>query len=293
MSYQESVFDSLQKSNASLLSKTQLNKDLQLAYWSNTLDRVSYSAEKVHTLSFYLEGGQGSRRIDATAPQRSGNPGSICLFPQHQESTWEISAPFTFAHLYFSDQAIKQFASHSLDIEPRLIQIPELTFQQDAQLEALSAKLFNIASNYQCDQASPLAYEEAVQGLFHHLCVHYSGLTQTPLTGGLSPKALNRIKDYLTTHFNDDQSLTSLSQLAELVNLSEYHFLRMFKLSTGFTPNDYITFLKITEARKAIEKGLPLASVASHCGFANQSHLNRQFKKLTGVTPGQYRKHHL
>ncbi len=64
IAHQESVFDSLDKSNAELLADQQINQHLKVAFWTNSQDRVVYNADHVHTQSFYLEGGEGSKRLD-------------------------------------------------------------------------------------------------------------------------------------------------------------------------------------------------------------------------------------
>lgn len=277
---QESIFDSLDKSNAQLLSETQVNQHLRLAYWSNTQDRVSYNADQVHTLSFYLQGGEGSRRVDINSG--TGHQGSLCLLPQFNESVWEITSPFKFAHLYFTDDAVKQFASTTLDIEPRLIQVPELTFHNDQQLVKLANQLFLSSDN------SPLSYEQNTLQIFEHLLSDgaYCLDKKANIKGGLSPFALNLIKDYIQ-HYHH-QSI-SIADLAKQVHLSDFHLLRMFKLSTGFTPNDYVNYVRITSAMAMIANQTSLVETASACGFSNQSHMNRVFKKWKGITPGQYR----
>lgn len=278
---QESVFDSLDKSNAQLMAEHNVNQHLKVAYWSNTLDRVTYNADQVHTLSFYLEGGEGSKRVDLD--RGNGHSGSLCLLPQYHHSIWEITSPFTFAHLYFSDDSIKQFASTTLDIEPRLIQIPELTFHNDQQLVTLARQLFLTSD------ASSLSYQQSTLEIFRYLLsdTQYCLNKHLKLTGGLSPAALSRVKDYI--HQNFDQSI-SIADLSAQANLSDFHLLRVFKQSTGFTPNDYLNHVRINAAKTGVVSGKALSELAQECGFSNQSHMNRTFKKWVGMTPGQYRK---
>lgn len=277
---QESVFDSLDKSNAELNAEHSVDQHLRVAYWSNTQDRVTYNADKVHTLSFYLEGGEGSKRLDIQSGQ--GHSGSLCLLPQYHHSVWEISSPFRFAHLYFSDDSIKQFASTTLDIEPRLIQIPELTFHDDQQLVALARQLF-LSSD-----ASPLSYQQNTLEIFRYLLsnTQYCLNEQLRLTGGLSPAALAKVKEYIHQYFDQSISIADLSQQA---NLSDFHLLRMFKQSTGFTPNDYVNYVRVETVKQELLTEKSLSQIAQECGFSHQSHMNRTFKKWASITPGQFR----
>jgi AraC family transcriptional regulator len=60
----------------------------------------------------------------------------------------------------------------------------------------------------------------------------------------------------------------------------------LFKQSLGITPHQYVIRQRVERARQLIQQGeLGLADIALKCGFANQGHLNRHFKRLTGVTP--------
>ena len=282
----ESVFDTLDKSNALLLAEQTINKHFKTAHWSNALDRVAYHADHVHTLSFYLQGGEGSRRIDED--RGTGHAGSLCILPQHHQSKWEISAPLSFAHLYFSDESIKQFAATTLDIDPRTIVVPELTFHDDTALVSLVKQLFLTPESCVQDHVDLLGQEQVIQLIFEHLLSdkYYCLNRPVKLTGGLSPVIARRIKEYIHQHSN--QAL-HLSELAEIAGLSDYHFLRMFKKSTGFTPNDYVTHVRVEKSKQALACQQPLAQVAIDSGFSNQSHFNRTFKKWVGMTPGAFR----
>ncbi|UZE95331.1 helix-turn-helix transcriptional regulator [Alkalimarinus alittae] len=286
MKIQESVFDTLGRSNAHLLAQHTINKHFKTAHWSNSDDHVSYHADRTHTLSFYLQGGEGARRIDAS--QKVGHSGSLCMLPQHHQSQWEITAPCVFAHFYFSDESIKQFASTTLDIDPRTIEVPELTFHDDAILLSLSRQLFLVPTINGHLPPSQLAQEQTIQLIFKHLLSdkHYYPQKQLKLTGGISPATLRQLKEYIHQHSHQAVCLTDLAGLA---NLSHYHLLRMFKASTGYTPNDYLTYIRLEKSKQALSSQKSLAEIAVEQGFSNQSHFNRIFKKWVGVTPGTYR----
>lgn len=81
-----------------------------------------------------------------------------------------------------------------------------------------------------------------------------------------------------------------LDTLAEIVNLSPCRFNRLFTRAMGMPPYEYHHLLKTREAKRLIAEGISLADTAAQCGFSDQSHMNRVFKKITGMTPGQYAK---
>jgi AraC family transcriptional regulator len=67
--------------------------------------------------------------------------------------------------------------------------------------------------------------------------------------------------------------------------MSPYHFSRLFKESTGFSPHQYVIERRVQQAKELLgSTTLPIAEIALLCGFANQSHLNRHLKRLFGVS---------
>lgn len=84
----------------------------------------------------------------------------------------------------------------------------------------------------------------------------------------------------------------SLEDLGRLTDYSALHILRLFKKDTQKTPHAYLTALRMARARELlVNEELPVAEIAAQCGFESESHFQSLFKKQTGMTPGQYRKH--
>lgn len=83
-----------------------------------------------------------------------------------------------------------------------------------------------------------------------------------------------------------------LSELASVAGFSPYHFARLFKNTMGITPMEFVIRSRIERAKQMMlaDDSSPLASIASACGFADQSHLGRNFKRIVGVTPLEWRK---
>lgn len=82
-----------------------------------------------------------------------------------------------------------------------------------------------------------------------------------------------------------------IEELAGAAGLSPFHFARQFKAATGYPPHEYLIRLRIDRARELLEKNgrtLTMAAIAHDCGFADQSHLARHFKRVLGVTPGVF-----
>jgi AraC family transcriptional regulator len=95
------------------------------------------------------------------------------------------------------------------------------------------------------------------------------------------------VTEFIDTHL--DQQL-SLADLARTVSLSQYHFARRFRGTTGTTPHRFVTDRRVARAERLLKRSaLPISVVASSCGFSDQSHLARIFKQRFGVTPREAR----
>jgi AraC family transcriptional regulator len=80
--------------------------------------------------------------------------------------------------------------------------------------------------------------------------------------------------------------------MAAVARLSSYHFARQFKAATGLPPHEYVIVRRVERAKQFLQGGasLSLAEVAVQAGFSDQSQFSRHFKRILGVTPGQFRR---
>ena len=135
--------------------------------------------------------------------------------------------------------------------------------------------------------ADRVLVESLGTALFVRLAWHFVGHLSLPTSGGLSPERLQRVRDYVEAHLDDDLSLTVL---ADIACLSPYHFSRSFMQTTGVGPHRYVIQRRIERAKRLLRQtGQPLALVAQEAGFADQSHLTQMFRREMGVTPGRFR----
>ncbi|HCE3203636.1 TPA: AraC family transcriptional regulator [Vibrio parahaemolyticus] len=98
-------------------------------------------------------------------------------------------------------------------------------------------------------------------------------------------RQLQLVKEFLEDFPQTD---VSLEELAKLAGLSPFHLLREFQKQFGFPPHAYQIQQRLRMAKKLLKQGQRISDVALECGFHDQSHLHRHFKKAMGVTPGQY-----
>jgi AraC-like DNA-binding protein len=101
--------------------------------------------------------------------------------------------------------------------------------------------------------------------------------------GGLSPGLKNRICEFIESHIGEKISLDALSAMA---GLSPHHFARAFQQSLGMPPHRYLLRRRLEHVEQMLrDTQLPLSHIALAVGFSDQSHLNRHFRRLTGMSP--------
>lgn len=103
------------------------------------------------------------------------------------------------------------------------------------------------------------------------------------------PEKIIALKQHLYEQFN--QKL-GLKDIAKIYRIDKYQLIRQFKQHLGVTPNTYLTILRIEKARKMLNDGYPIVEAALEAGFYDQSHFHHSFLYYTGVTPGNFNKHH-
>lgn len=104
---------------------------------------------------------------------------------------------------------------------------------------------------------------------------------------GKHDDALERVRDYLHAHWAE---AVPLELLAREAGRHPLHLVRTFHARYGAPPHAYQTMLRVRRGQSMLRAGETPAGVAAACGFYDQSHFNRAFKRVVGVAPGRYRK---
>jgi AraC family transcriptional regulator len=107
--------------------------------------------------------------------------------------------------------------------------------------------------------------------------------------GGLAPWQL-RARDFINANLAGDPSI---SQVADECGLSSSYFVRAFKQTTGFPPDQWLTKQRVGRAKELLQDpGHELSDIAQLCGFVDQSHFTRVFSRSEGYSPGRWRRLH-
>lgn len=106
--------------------------------------------------------------------------------------------------------------------------------------------------------------------------------------GALLPRQgtpLGAARDYLRAHSSEP---VTIAELADMMGLAESHLIRAFHREFGLPPHAYQMRLRLAAACELLASGLSVSTVAFECGFADQSHLSRNFKAVYGLTPAAW-----
>lgn len=271
--------------NAEGCVDAQLPLEIGVKHWSMDKGKtINYQKDDSHTLSIYLHGGEKNFRSDRAGYK--GAPGKICLMPQGHNSEWQINGKVEFVHLYFSDLYLKRYAASTFELDVRMVDLDDLLFQDDKKLRALL--IDNFIYCRELNSLSPLYAETSTHKIMHHLLSNYNiaHLSSNRVSSGLSPFNIKLCREAINDGL--EEKLT-IEKLADKTQLSPFHFARMFKLSFGESPANYITRTRIDKIKQLLNEPLTLAEISLKVGFNQQSHMTQNFKRFTGLTPAVYR----
>ena len=144
--------------------------------------------------------------------------------------------------------------------------------------------LEEIGKEYKRDEPLSLCAVEALTSL---LLIHLSRITAGSPVPESNP-LMEQVKIDITEHYMLD---ISLDDLALKYNMSKSHFSKKFKSYAGVGFHEFVTLVRIQNAeRLLVTTSESVTEVASLCGFNDSSHFTQTFKKLKGMTPGEYKK---
>lgn len=130
-----------------------------------------------------------------------------------------------------------------------------------------------------------LLRETLVYASLVKLMARYAKTPPKPVETSKAQQQLMLVKEFLDDY---PQADVSLDELAKLVNISPFHLVRSFQKWFGFPPHAYQIQARLRYARKLLKAGHSISDTAQDCGFHDQSHFHRHFKKAMGITPKQY-----
>ncbi|MDY6987357.1 MAG: AraC family transcriptional regulator [Thermodesulfobacteriota bacterium] len=205
------------------------------------------------------------------------NPGEVHTGHAAEESGW------TYRMFYFNAPLLQE-AACQIAGRPKDIPFFKAGVIRD---HDLAGSIHCLHVRLEETGKSTLEKESRLLWMLTHLITRHADAPPPLKTVGRERTRVKRVREYMEAHFHQD---ISLNRLASLANLSPFHFVRVFRKELGLPPHTYLTQVRVNRAKALLAKGRKIADTALQTGFVDQSHLTRHFKRITGVTPGQYRK---
>jgi AraC family transcriptional regulator len=244
--------------------------------------------EKAFSVHLHLRANQGGRlwlagKLEPTGKRPSGG---VTILNLEQDPIAFFPNPIDVMQFYIPRAALEEFA-----YENRIATLNRLTWphcEMDTTLRHLGMTVLSALQQF---QPPPKIFLDHIgQAILAHATHIYGGVpASSDLTRGrLAPWQARRAQEFLSANLASDSSLASV---AAECNLSVSHFSHAFRRTFGRPPHRWLMERRVDAVKDLLlTSRLTLAEVASKCGFADQSALNRSFKRVVGKSPGQWRK---
>jgi len=258
-----------------------------IAHWKHGAlhDVVEPMAD--HVIMTYLDTMQPlERRTGKSVAKGVARPGVVTIIPAGTSARWDIAGNVNAVQLYLPHGTIERIAD-----EARYASAPELV-ERTGQIDPITSRLLTTAAEaLEGNSALDAMFRQQITDLLatRLLAAHVGAPVATPpASGGLSPGVLRRALERLRSESDADVSLAALAADA---GLSRFHFCRAFKESTGLPPNAWLRHYRLEQAKAMLcDPSMPIVTVAAALGYASQTAFAAAFKKLTGVSPSEFRR---
>jgi len=207
--------------------------------------------------------------------------------PAGSQARWRWSSHTDSLHVFLEPRLVERVAAEAFELDPARVSLPPL---DGLDLPPLRAAMLAVNDELTADAAGGRLAAESLANLLAVHLIRNASAPRPPASradGSLPQGKLRAVVEYVEEHLG--AGLT-LEQLAAAAHLSVYHFARQFKAATGLSPHQYVIVRRVERARQHLQGGdLSLAEVAARAGFSDQSQFTHHFKRVVGVTPGQFR----
>jgi len=260
--------------------------DTRLARWKHEPFHEVVQPMSDHVIMTYLGPMQRlERRSGRQYSSGMGRRGSITFIPAGSSSRWDIHGPMEIVQLYLSPELLDRVARECFGPTRSLI---ESTARPDNALATLLEMA--LRSSGEPGQMEALYRQQLASLIAVHVVKTHAGIAETDskASGGLSPAVLRMSMERLSSQFEEDFSLETLANAA---NLSRFHFCRAFKKSTGMTPHEWLRQRRMEQAMTLLRDPImQITDIAGLLGYATLTAFSVAFKRHTGLTPGDWRR---
>ena len=148
--------------------------------------------------------------------------------------------------------------------------------------ESLAKELIQFISDYENEELSLIDYECRLIELLNNILHNSIFNTSSKKT---SNSVIFKAKEFMEDNLDLD---ITLDDIVSQLDVSKFYFAKLFKEQTHFSPHSYLMIKRLEKAKQLLQINTSITTVANNCGFTDQSHLNKRFKKYLGITPKKY-----
>ncbi|MEO0351333.1 MAG: AraC family transcriptional regulator [Cyanobacteria bacterium P01_A01_bin.15] len=222
---------------------------------------------------------KAERRLDGKLKHYNHGNGRVDVIPAFLNHRTNWDQEIEFSVIAICPTLLSQAAQREIDLIPQVaiadpvIQQLAIALKTEIQTGCLSGRLYG---------------ESLGTALAARLVQNYAVSLPSLKANGLPQLQLERVIDYIKANLSQDLSILDL---ATLTSMSESHFSRSFKQSVGTSPYQYLIQQRVERAKQLLkQQSRAISTIALDCGFANQTHLTKVFRQITGMTPKVYQK---
>jgi len=244
--------------------------------------------EKAFSIHLHLRANQGGRLwlSGKLVPTGKRPSGGVTILDLEQDPIAFFPNPIDVVQFYLPRVALDEFAYENRTPAINTLRWPHC--EMDATLKHLG---MTVLTAIQRSKAAPKLFLDYIgQTILAHAASLYgeNQPLQNPTRGRLAPWQARRAKEFLAANLHGNPSLTSI---AAECDLSISYFAHAFRRTFGRPPHRWLLERRIDAVKNLLlTSRLPLAEVASECGFADQPALSRSFKRVLGESPGAWRR---
>ena len=241
-----------------------------------------------HVIAVQTEGQvQAERRLDGKLKRERISPGDVCIVPAHHSHWIHSEGEQGLIFLSLDPDFIRRVAADALNSNS--VELIAQFARPDPLIYQIGLSLKRAIQN---NPANSRFYAESLSvALAAHLIENYSTLG-SPLSekdGSLAITKVQTAKDYINDFLFGPLSLETIAQT---VDISQYHFCRLFRQVTGMSPWQYVIQQRIDTAKRLLDNPKSsIAEVSRTLGFSTQGQFTNFFRRHSGMSPTAYRKH--
>ena len=250
-----------------------------------------------HTLMYHVGGSTSVAKIVAgRCIGTTAQHGSLTFSPRDERNEWIRGGACEVMHVYIAPSLIERYAKEHL-ADAAVPEIDPIFAVRDPWLQSYFMLLRSEFETFADDSKHPdaLLLTQSMELLIRHLVSWHSNLSRNSrrrmlaaaAAHPLAPRLLMRVLAYIDANIGRD---IALGDLAQLVGVSKYHFIRSFRAATQRTPYAYLVERRLARAVDALRQSAnSVEQIAREAGFKSAPGFSNVFKKHYGMSPGKFR----